>query len=43
MTPHESMEHLREVSKTYPLGVLVDRRALASASASAPASAVRES
>jgi 2-oxoglutarate ferredoxin oxidoreductase subunit beta len=43
MTPHESMEHLREVSQTYPLGVLVDRRALASASASAPASAVRES
>jgi hypothetical protein len=25
MTPLESMDHLAEVAKTYPLGVLVDR------------------
>jgi 2-oxoglutarate ferredoxin oxidoreductase subunit beta len=31
MTAHESMEHLREVSEVYPLGVLVDRRAAPSA------------
>ena len=27
MTPHESMEHLADVEKVYPLGVLVDRSA----------------
>jgi 2-oxoglutarate ferredoxin oxidoreductase subunit beta len=27
MTPHESMEHLADVEKVYPLGVLVDRAA----------------
>ena len=30
MTAHESMEHLREVAETYPIGVLVDRKAAAS-------------
>jgi 2-oxoglutarate/2-oxoacid ferredoxin oxidoreductase subunit beta len=29
MTAPESMEHLREVSETYPLGVLVDRKTAA--------------
>jgi 2-oxoglutarate ferredoxin oxidoreductase subunit beta len=27
MTAHESMEHLADVEKVYPLGVLVDRSA----------------
>jgi len=31
MTAPESMEHLREVSETYPLGVLVDRKTAAGA------------
>jgi 2-oxoglutarate ferredoxin oxidoreductase subunit beta len=38
MTAHESMEHLAEVEKVYPLGVLVDRSAPARQPASAEGS-----